>query len=58
MDGSIIGSVIGVVFLTIVNVAVVSYTYGKLSQKVVELCRRVERMENRLNEEDARDKWP
>ena len=41
MDGSIIGALIGMGFLTVVNIAVVSYSYGKMAQSVHDLSRRV-----------------
>lgn len=49
MDSAIIGALMGIGFLTIVNVIVVAYTYGKLSQKVADFCKRVDRMESKLN---------
>lgn len=45
MDGSTI-----VVLLSVaVNIGVVAYSYGKLSQSVKDLCRRIGRVEGILN---------
>lgn len=49
MDGNIVGALVGIGFLTVVNVAVVSYSYGKMSQKVLDLCNRVKRLEELVN---------
>ena len=48
MDGNTIGF-IGVALLVLTNIAAVAYSYGKLSQKVNDLCRRVTRLENACN---------
>jgi len=45
MSDAIIGAVIGVGFLTVVNVVTVAFLFGKLNQKVDDLCRRVSRLE-------------
>ena len=45
MSDAIVGALIGVSFLTIVNVMTVAYLFGKLNQKVDDLCRRVARLE-------------
>jgi len=45
MEGTIIGSLFGVAFLTIINVAAVAFSYGRITQKVRDLCRRVLRLE-------------
>lgn len=45
MESSIIGALIGMAFLTVVNIAVVAFSYGKMTQKVDDLCRRVEKLE-------------
>ena len=39
------GATIGILTLIVVNIGAVAYSYGKLSQKVSDLCRRVERIE-------------
>ena len=36
-------------FLAMVNISVFAYGYGKLGQKVSDLCRRVGRLEDILN---------
>ena len=49
MDSGIIGALMGIGFLTIVNVATVAYLFGKLNQKVDDLCGRVLRLEKSQN---------
>lgn len=49
MDSSIIGALIGIGFLTIVNVVTVAYLFGRLNQKVDDLCRRVSRLEKQAD---------
>lgn len=49
MPQEIIGAVAGITFLTIVNIIVVAYSYGRTSQKVADLCRRVSRLESIIN---------
>lgn len=49
MDGMVIGAFIGVGVFTIVNVIVVAFSYGKLTQKVNDLCGRMERVEKLIN---------
>lgn len=41
--------VIGVGVLVVINIGVAAYSYGKLSQKVSDLCRRVGRLEDAHN---------
>lgn len=43
------GSTIGIIGLLLVNTALISFSYGKLSQKVSDLCRRMGRVEGILN---------
>ena len=43
------GGTIGVISLVVVNIAVAAYSYGRLSQKVSDLCRRVGRVEKIIN---------
>ena len=43
------GATIGVITLLIINIAAVAYSYGSLSQKVNDLCRRVNRLEMLMN---------
>lgn len=45
-----IGTILGVVFMTLVNISVVAYNYGKLSQQVADLDRRIEMLEDVLVE--------
>jgi len=54
MEGTAIGALVGVGFLTIVNVAVVAYTYGKLTQKVKDLCDRMSRVEGIINSQGGK----
>lgn len=43
------GGTIGVMSLIVVNIAVAAYSYGRLSQKVNDLCRRMDRVEKIIN---------
>ena len=43
------GGTIGVIALLVVNIVAVAYSYGKLSQKVNDLCRRMDRVEKIIN---------
>ena len=36
-------------FLAMVNISVFAYSYGKLNQRVADLCRRIGRIEDILN---------
>ena len=45
MDG---GSA-SIVVLVVANIAAVAFSYGKLSQKVNDLCRRIDRVEKAVN---------
>ena len=39
----------GIIVLVIVNIAVAAYSYGRLSQKVNDLCQRMDRVEKAAN---------
>jgi len=43
------GATIGVMGLIVVNIAAVAYSYGMLSQKVKDICRRMDRVERIIN---------
>ena len=43
------GSSIAILALVITNIAGVAYSYGRLSQKVNDICQRLSRLENTLN---------
>ena len=43
------GAVIGIISLVMVNIAAVAFSYGRLSQKVNDLCARIGRVEKILN---------
>jgi len=43
-----------VLFSVAVNVAVVAFSYGKLSQKVTDLCTRMTKIETRMNSRKKR----
>ena len=43
------GGSIAIFSLLAVNVGAVAFSYGKLSQKVADLCRRIEKLEKILN---------
>ena len=49
MDSILIASFISVGSLIIVQIGVFLYGYGKLSQKVDDLCKRVDKVDQRLN---------
>lgn len=49
---------IGILGLLLVNIAAVAYSYGKLSQKVNDLCRRIGRVEVVLNGRKKEEKVP
>ena len=44
------------IVLVVINIAGVAYSYGKLSQKVSDLCRRLERVEKVINSPEEGDK--
>ena len=41
--------IIAVVILVVINITGVAYSYGMLSQKVKDLCRRLDRVEKAIN---------
>lgn len=49
MESQIVAALIGVGGLVIVNIIVAAYGYGRLNQKVCDLCRRVDRLEKIIN---------
>ena len=49
MDGGTASGLISIAVLVIVNIGVVSYGYGKLTQKVLDLCDRVTKLEKATN---------
>lgn len=49
MDGAVVGALVGVGFLTVVNISAAAFFFGKLSQKLDDVCRRVSKLENKLN---------
>ena len=49
MTDSVLFSFMGVATLVIINIALAAYSYGKLSQRVSDLSRRVNRIEVRMN---------
>ena len=50
------GGTAAVIVLVVINIAGVAYSYGKLSQKVSDLCRRLERVEKIFNNPKEGDK--
>ncbi len=50
------GGTAAVIILVVINIAGVAYSYGKLSQKVSDLCRRLERVEKVINNPEEGDK--
>lgn len=49
MDGSVIWGLGGIGFLTLVNVVVVAYNAGRIKERIDNLSRRINRLENILN---------
>lgn len=49
MDGGIASALISIAMLVIVNIVVGAYNYGRLTQKVVDLCERLSKLEKALN---------
>ena len=45
MTGSIVGALIGVSVLVIINIVMVAFTYGKLTERVLDHERRIGRLE-------------
>ncbi len=52
------GSTIGIFGLLLVNIAIVSFSYGKIFQKVSDLCRRMGRVEDIVNGKKREGKVP
>ena len=46
--------IIGIIGLAAINIVAVAYSYGKLSQKVNDMGKRLERVEQILNNKGAR----
>lgn len=49
---------IGIAILVCVNIGAVAFSYGKLSQKVDDVCKRVTRLEGKSNPGEGKDKEP
>ena len=56
MEVPIVAALIGVGALVIVNIIIAAYGYGRLNQKVCDLCRRMDRLEKITNGINKRDK--
>ena len=52
MTGSIVGALIGVSVLVIINIVMVAFTYGKLTERVLDHERRIDRLEKILNSKE------
>ena len=48
MDGGIFQGLCTIGGLVIVNIVVVAYSYGKSTQQLADLCRRVTKLENKI----------
>lgn len=48
MPGEIVASLIAVGVLVVINIVTVAFGYGRMTQKVSDLCRRVKRVEAKL----------
>ncbi|MFC1910557.1 hypothetical protein ACFLXC_04655 [Chloroflexota bacterium] len=49
MTDSVFASFLTIAVLVIINIALAAYSYGKLGQKVNDACRRITRLEMRVN---------
>ena len=49
MEAQIVAALIGVGALVIINIIIAAYGYGRLNQKVCDLCRRVDQLEKIIN---------
>ena len=50
------GGTIAVIILVVVNIAAVAVGYGRVSQKVSDLCQRMERVEKAINNPGKKEK--
>lgn len=48
MSDAIVAALIGVAILVMINIILVAFTYGRLSQKVDDFCRRVDKLESKV----------
>jgi hypothetical protein len=56
MSASVLLSFIGIALLVVINIAAVAFSYGKLNQKVNDLCRRVDRIDRIINHTGIKEK--
>jgi len=49
------GGTVGIIVLIVVNIALAAYSYGRLSQKVNDLCRRMDRVEKIINNSEKKE---
>lgn len=53
MNSGLIGGLCTLGGLIVVNIVIAAFSWGKLTQQVKELCRRVTRLERIINKEEA-----
>ena len=58
MSASVLLSFIGIALLVVINITAVAFSYGRISQKVNDLCRRVDRIERIINHTGIKEKNP
>lgn len=49
MSGGVVAAFVGTAILVVINIAIAAFSYGRLSQKVDDCCRRITRLENTAN---------
>ena len=52
MNLAIVGSLIGVAVLVIINIVMIAFTYGKLTERVIDHDRRIVRLEGIFNHKE------
>ncbi len=56
MSDSVLLSLVGIALLVVINIAAVAFSYGRLSQKVNDLCQRTDRVERIINHTGIEEK--
>ena len=56
MSESLLGGIMGIALLVIINIVLVAFSYGRLSQSVSDLCRRMDRVEKIINNSGEKEK--
>jgi hypothetical protein len=58
MSDSVLLSFIGIALLVVINITAVAFSYGRIRQKVNDLCHRVDRVERIINHTGIKEKNP